>query len=875
MHLDIFIYQNNNGQIQVYHFTGDDNPSRIVWLKFIHDNLHPQVNHYEAICQKKKVAQPPSSSGVMQGKKEEFFKNPKNTGLNIEQKQPEKEVIFIDLTDDNECTSPPIRRRHRLSGENYSSNDQWSDETYISSDSEHHSRVQSPLFGIPFATGINRSSMSSTTPTPSFSSGNESPFLTTPSTSSTSLSNDETDDGIINDAKYFESPEAQSLAENVARGKPFPIWYFENKMPENVSHIPHDIDGTAFYQITVPDHRWHGPTSDRRHFKMMTTTRKDFPGEVRLGYCRGSFVCTNTTCPFRKTSHLKQPNKVSWQNVRGVREYKVCTICDETADRIDCGARKMVEYNYSTCVAKVYHIGEHKCWPQVTQQTTKIIQHLNNPGHRKGSAKDVGLEKIVNLIDAGDMAAADKEAEVWVDRRKVKRTIESLRPTTGEDENSFDAVGLLKKKMDQMDKYYIYQVRNVNCGHECDHVFKSSKKMAEIALHMDIDGEENILQLENAYFDTTYSRVQNFKSLGMWLVHPAMKKVIRLVSMDIRSENHKDIALFFQMFNKMLAEVKGVENYKFNPRYFVCDESGANYKALALVYGEQFASLRAKGCQWHFKQDVQKHVKNVCPDDQQKFVDTCFAMCEATTVADYERLEVTLDEIAKQNVEIRPFVSFWEPHKSHVFKPYRGGGLPGVNMSEQGNRSFKPSVSSQAMRLLHAAKYDTATMMYQEKEKGMFKRNLVKASGRELSAGARIAKERAEQMKVASDFMRILDSEADVMLEAEEAINPDVYILNAKDKHGAPRKKFGCGGRGQGMGGRGQGNAKSTATRKKQVASVNCQGLEEELRKKLEEKLALAMMITDSEFTTGRQNRVDNPPMVIIADWHHTKCKGC
>ena len=106
--------------------------------------------------------------------------------------------------------------------------------------------------------------------------------------------------------------------------------------------------------------------------------------------------------------------------------------------------------------------------------------------------------------------------------------------------------------------------------------------------------------------------------------------------MDIRSENHKDIALFFHLFNKMLAEVKGDENYKFNPCYFVCDESGANNKALALIYGEQFASLRAKGCQWHFKQDVQKHMKHICPDDQEKFLETCFAMCDATTVADYE-----------------------------------------------------------------------------------------------------------------------------------------------------------------------------------------------------------------------------------------------
>ena len=90
-----------------------------------------------------------------------------------------------------------------------------------------------------------------------------------------------------------------------------------------------------------------------------------------------------------------------------------------------------------------------------------------------------------------------------------------------------------------------------------------------------------------------------------------------------------------------------------------------------------------------------------------------------------------------------------------MFKLYRGGGLPGVNMSEQGNKTFKPSISSQAMRLVHAAKYDTVTMVYQEKEIGMFERNLLRASGCRLSGGAHTAKEGAEQMKVATDFIRI------------------------------------------------------------------------------------------------------------------------
>ena len=212
MHLDIIIYQNNNGQIQLYHFTGDDNLTWTVRLKFTNDNLHPQGNHYEAIATKtrKSVQQPASQSEILKEKKEAFFKNPNNTQLTINQTQ---EPIFIDLTDDNECISPPIRRRRHLSGENNSSTDQWSDETYISSDSEHHYRVQSPIFGFPYSTNrTNWQSMSSTTP--SFSSGNESPFLTTPSTSSTSLSSE--NDTIFTDPKYLENLEAQSLAENVA-----------------------------------------------------------------------------------------------------------------------------------------------------------------------------------------------------------------------------------------------------------------------------------------------------------------------------------------------------------------------------------------------------------------------------------------------------------------------------------------------------------------------------------------------------------------------------------------------------------------------------------------------------------------------------------
>ena len=43
----------------------------------------------------------------------------------------------------------------------------------------------------------------------------------------------------------------------------------------------------------------------------------------------------------------------------------------------------------------------------------------------------------------------------------------------------------------------------------------------------------------------------------------------------------------------------------------------------------------------------------------------------------------------------------------------------------------------------------------------------------------------------------------------------------------------------------------------------------------MEEQLAMAMEVADCEFNTTRKNKIDNPPMVTIATWHMSKCKGC
>ena len=191
---------------------------------------------------------------------------------------------------------------------------------------------------------------------------------------------------------------------------------------------------------------------------------------------------------------------------------------------------------------------------------------------------------------------------------------------------------------------------------ECDYVFKSSRRMAQLAIYMDQDGEENLLQMENAYFDATHSHVHGFKTFGLWLVHPTILQILRLASMEIRSEKYIHIAAFFRLFNKMLAEVKGEPGFMFRPRYFVCDEGGANFKAVREVYGDAFCKERVKGCQWHFKSDARRHAVKVGPEKRERFEEICEEMCIMETADGFEKLLTELKEIADEFPELKGFV---------------------------------------------------------------------------------------------------------------------------------------------------------------------------------------------------------------------------
>ena len=90
------------------------------------------------------------------------------------------------------------------------------------------------------------------------------------------------------------------------------------------------------------------------------------------------------------------------------------------------------------------------------------------------------------------------------------------------------------------------------------------------------------------------------------------------------------------------------------------------------------------------------------------------------------------------------------------FCPFRGAGLPSVNLSEIRNAGWKPY---NTLRLVHAAKQDVAFMILQEKEIFLFNKNMAKSTGRGPSKAVRNSREQQEQINIAEDFANILDDE--------------------------------------------------------------------------------------------------------------------
>ena len=97
---------------------------------------------------------------------------------------------------------------------------------------------------------------------------------------------------------------------------------------------------------------------------------------------------------------------------------------------------KLIEYDYDTQLASVYHLGNHTCSLQLDQiKRNQVLMKRLQEKNPTGSAKEVGLREIGLLIESGEMDLAANEAENWVDHRAAKRQMEKLVPNADQANN--------------------------------------------------------------------------------------------------------------------------------------------------------------------------------------------------------------------------------------------------------------------------------------------------------------------------------------------------------------------------------------------------------------------------------------------------------
>ncbi|MDA8032385.1 MAG: hypothetical protein MPK62_14925, partial [Alphaproteobacteria bacterium] len=144
----------------------------------------------------------------------------------------------------------------------------------------------------------------------------------------------------------------------------------------------------------------------------------------------------------------------------------------------------------------------------------------------------------------------------------------------------------LKTCTDTVDNFYISAINDSNMNGRSSYVLKTSRKMARMAINMDQNyPHKNPSQHEPAYFDGMHKRCTGWKTLTLWVYHNASRKLLRLATMEVKGETSENVALFWRLFNEVLAEVKGEPGYQFNPCGWITDEAGANFNGIGMVYG--------------------------------------------------------------------------------------------------------------------------------------------------------------------------------------------------------------------------------------------------------------------------------------------------
>ena len=574
------------------------------------------------------------------------------------------------------------------------------------------------------------------------------------------------------------------------QGVSFPFHFLKYINEEEVDKLPPEINGSRKYKIKATISNYTELVKDRRWFKMSRSTVADPQTLRKAGKCGGSFVCNNKTCSFLSTQGEKNTSKFLFSS--GVI---VCHSCGNCATSTPCYARKLVDFREKEGYVYVCHIGRHTCTPKVDRKKYYVLIRKEIQKNTALPPKKLKLKLIKEKVGEQKFVEAKEVATIFSDTRRVKR-LRTQVLTEGDalPPNCMEAVAKVKSGSDEHDPMHIYKINSASMNPDYPNfVFKTSELIMEIALQMDQCGEENALKDEMSFFNGAHSRVTGFVALAAWVLHPSIRHLFSLASMEVLSESSQTVKMFWDLFYECLQKVRAkVANkkdidtsYKFNPKGFMCDESRANFRGLEAAFGKETVIHKVKTWQWHFEHQAREKAK-VKGEFEKELLQICNEMCCVTTVDQYESRLNRLLEVGDMYPPFLPFFHWWDARRYHVFKVLRDFNLPDVNCAEIGNAAWKRKGQ---ISLVEVANNDITTMLVQEVEYLNFKRNDTPPP---VVAGPtdqkKLAKSYKTQMAAAEGIADMLSIKSKIGSTLKELTNPEHFIPNNKDLYKCEKK---------------------------------------------------------------------------------------
>ena len=172
---------------------------------------------------------------------------------------------------------------------------------------------------------------------------------------------------------------------------------------------------------------------------------------------------------------------------------------------------------------QVYHQGKHQCHvkPQIYENDDYINQALKGSGCAMGPkqlafaqmTKEMTRQQTTGEIN---MMAIVNIATQLTDSKRIANLKKKISNEVKSERHSLSSVAELKTCTDTVANFYISLIDDTNMNGRSSYVFKTSRKMARMAINMDQKyPHKNPSQEEPAYFDGMHKRCTGWKTLNI------------------------------------------------------------------------------------------------------------------------------------------------------------------------------------------------------------------------------------------------------------------------------------------------------------------------------------------------------------------------